>query len=62
MPIFSVQDDARPWITLVVRAADVDQALILGTGVLAEYGPTGTITAELLDPNGPPAVLLIEDS
>ena len=61
MALFRAHDDARPWLTLVVRASDDVRALEIARCASGRYGETSSITVDLLDPDGPAGVV-VEDA
>ena len=68
--IFLVEYKSSPWLTVVVRAPDEDEAfrlaaetgLTYGIGGDGRFDSPGDFTLELLDPDGPAGVLVEDPS
>lgn len=54
-------DSERPYLTMVVRAADEERAVAIATAAAREYGEIGEVTVELIDPTDPEGVV-VEDA
>jgi len=65
MPLYEIEDANARWHTIVVRAADEAEACEVGERLRRQYidpHEPVAVTAKLLDPDGPPAVLIDDPS